>query len=947
MTVENRGNHTVDEIIERLRNDLGVPASARLVLDSRRCRAGDVFVASAGVVGDGRNFIADAIASGASAVVYESDLTQQQRSQLGSIPALAVPNLPSILGSLAHAWWGYASDALTVVAITGTNGKTTTANWLAAALNRLGYPCGVIGTLGVLDPQGVVKSGQLTTPDVISVHECLADLRDGGATHVVLEASSIGLDQNRLSAVTIDVGVFTNLTQDHLDYHVSMAAYAQAKARLFKRDELTLAVINIDDPWASQMMAGASSKVLTYGLVNGQADLSVSQIRVESTGMWFDMRIGEQSLSVQTPFMGQYNVSNMLAVAAVLTHLKVSAADILTSLQSLPVVDGRLEPVVPIAKSVAQPNLPRVLVDYAHTPDALQRVLQTLKPLAQARKGRLWCVVGCGGNRDASKRPLMAQVAQAMADQAVFTSDNPRDEPIEAILQDMLTGLVDSTAGLVRVQKDRAVAILTAIWSAQPNDVVVLAGKGHETWQEMAGVRRPFDDRQWARLALLFKENAPLVQTDSRHLSAHSLFVALRGDKFDGHDYLLEAEKVGVLAALVEHVVPGVRLPQICVGDTRQALQKFATAWRCRFEIPVIAVTGSNGKTTTKEMIASILRQWLGEHGVLSTQGNLNNEIGVPLTVLRLRESHRCAVIELGMNHPDEIALLTSIAQPNIGLVLNAQREHQEFMQSVQAVAHENGQVLVGLPADATAVFPANDPYTNSWMEQARSASKKLTFGLVDAADVKADAIESDALGSRFVLSIDSEQQTIALSAAGRHNVTNACAAAACAKAAGAPLAIIALGLEAFAAVKGRMQVHRLAQNRLLIDDTYNANPDSVRAAIEVLSGLPAPRALVLGDMGEVGDNGPQMHAEVGAYARELAIEYLWTLGEATTHSVGAFGANAQSFESVEQLCQRARAVEPMSVLVKGSRFMAMEKVVQQLQKCMPQGQAVKDHHAG
>lgn len=947
MTEQSQACPIVDEIIERLRNDIGVMASARLVLDSRRCRAGDVFVACSGVVGDGRDFIADAIASGASAIVYESVLTPQQRDQLGTKPAVAVPNLPSILGPLANAWWGYASEALTVVAITGTNGKTTTANWLAAALNRLGYPCGVIGTLGVLDPKGVAKSGHLTTPDVISVHECLADLRNSGATHVVLEASSIGLDQNRLASVSIDIGVFTNLTQDHLDYHVSMAAYAQAKARLFERNELTLAVINVDDPWSSQMMAAARSKVVTYGVVNGQADVSVRHVTVESTGMRFDLMIGGQPLSVQTTFMGQYNISNMLAVATVLNYLNVSPADIVVNLQSLPSVDGRLEPVVPIAESVAQSDLPLVLVDYAHTPDALQRVLHTLRPVAQARKGRLWCVVGCGGNRDASKRPLMAQVAQATADQAVFTSDNPRDESIEAILQDMMAGLDDNTAGLIRVQRDRAVAILTTIWQAQPNDVVLLAGKGHETWQEIAGVRHPFDDRQWARLALLFKESAPLVQTDSRQLSAHALFVALRGEKFDGHDYLLEAKQAGVLAALVERVVPGVRLPQICVGDTRQALQKFATAWRSRFDIPVIGVTGSNGKTTTKEMVASILRQWLGEHSMLSTQGNLNNEIGVPLTVLRLRESHRCAVIELGMNHPDEIALLTSIAQPNIGLVLNAQREHQEFMQSVQAVAHENGQVLVGLPADATAIFPANDPYTNSWIEQARSTSKQLTFGLVDAADVKAHAIESDALGSRFVLSINGQQQAVALSVAGRHNVTNACAAAACAKAAGAPLATIVLGLEAFAAVKGRMQVHRLAQDRLLIDDTYNANPDSVRAAIDVLSALPAPRVLVLGDMGEVGDNGAQMHAEVGAYAREREIEYLWTMGEATSHSVGAFGANAQSFESVEQLCKRARAVEPRSVLVKGSRFMAMEKVVLHLQKCTPQAQALKDHHAG
>jgi murE/murF fusion protein len=346
-------------------------------------------------------------------------------------------------------------------------------------------------------------------------------------------------------------------------------------------------------------------------------------------------------------------------------------------------------------------------------------------------------------------------------------------------------------------------------------------------------------------------------------------------------------------------------------------------------------------------MIAAILRQWVGEDAALSTQGNLNNELGVPLTVLRLRQSHRCAVIELGMNHPGEIALLSAIAQPTIGLVLNAQREHQEFMQSVAAVAQENGQVLAGLPSHGVAIFPADDPYTDSWSEQAKAVSTQLTFGLTAGAGVGAQSVRSDALGSRFVLSINEQQQAVSLSVAGIHNVTNACAAAACASAAGVPIEVIARGLEAFAAVKGRMQVHRLAENRLLIDDTYNANPDSVRAAIDVLSALPAPRALVLGDMGEVGDNGPEMHAEVGAYARQRAIDYLWTMGDATSHSVNAFGANAQGFASVEQLCERARAVEPMSVLVKGSRFMAMEKVVQQLQQPMPHGQAAEGHHAG
>lgn len=898
--------------------------AGELRLDSRQINAGDLFVACPGHAGDGRDFIGEALARGAAAVIYEANPSKKQQQALAGAPAWPVTNLRSHLGALASAWWQHPSAELTIIAITGTNGKTTTAFWAAAALRSQGVVCGAIGTLGVIDAHGQLSSGALTTPDVVSMHRQLAKFVQQGVTHVVMEASSIGLDQGRLDDVAIDVAVFTNLTQDHLDYHGDMASYAQAKALLFKRPELKTAIINGDDAYGTLMRQSTSARVLTYSSASREADLYATS-HEEREGQRVELCLADSSIQVRTPFVGRHTVANLLAVAGVLHSLDWPASRVGQALESLPAVPGRLEPVTPIV--VTQPG-PRVIVDYAHTPDALANVLQALRPLARARGGRLWCVVGCGGNRDPHKRAPMAEAAVAHADGVMFTSDNPRYEQVQLILDQMLDGLTDRSK--VGVQSNRAIAILSTIWQADSSDVVVIAGKGHEQFQEIDGQKHPFDDTQWAKLGLLFAHDTPTVQTDSRQLTPGALFVALRGERFDGHDYLDAVHKAGAIAAIVETHQPQIQsLPQIVLGPTLPALQVLATAWRMHCRLPVIGITGSNGKTTTKEMTAAICQAWVGPEHVLSTTGNLNNEIGVPLTVLRLRPQHQVAVIEMGMNHPGEIALLASIAQPTVALVLNAQREHQEFMQSVEAVAQENGQVLCALPADGVAVFPAADTYSSLWTEQSSHAAQRLAFGYGHEAQASIQNCHTDALGSQFVLMIGHEQVDIDLPVAGSHNALNACAAAACAVAAGAPMQAAAKGLASFKAVKGRMQVHRLASGQILIDDTYNANPDSVRAAIDVLHGLPAPRALVLGDMGEVGDQGPQMHAEVGAYAREQSIDYLWALGQAARDSVEAFGQQARWFDSAQSLCEYARSIDPSSMLVKGSRFMAMEKVVE------------------
>lgn len=429
------------------------------------------------------------------------------------------------------------------------------------------------------------------------------------------------------------------------------------------------------------------------------------------------------------------------------------------------------------------------------------------------------------------------------------------------------------------------------------------------------------------------------VSTDSRQVSIGNLFVALRGERFDAHDFLNEVAAQGAAAVVVERVPEGMSIPALVVPDTRIALGEIGACWRRQFKLPVIGVTGSNGKTTVKEMLASILSAAFDADNILATRGNLNNDIGVPLTVFRLHAGCKAAVIELGMNHPGEIADITAIAQPTVGLVNNAQREHQEFMESVEAVAKENGGVIQGLPADGVAVFPADDTYTSLWRAYA-GQRRVMTFGLTADADVTC-AFQVNDFGSDLSITAGGKQFQAALSAAGVHNVRNALAATACALAIGVPQDAIVRGLEAFVPVNGRLQSKTAKSGALVIDDTYNANPDSVRAAIDVLSNARAPRVLVLGDMGEVGNEGPQFHVEIGDYARDKGIEHLLTLGQLARHASSAFGTGATHFEDIAAINQAAEALVTAgtTALVKGSRFMKMERVVRHLVNTTEQGQ--------
>ena len=461
-----------------------------LVLDSRAVRPGNAFVAIAGFGAHGLGFVDQARAAGASAILFEPPAPDDLPAPAD---AIAVPGLRSRLGEMGDCFHGRATEAMTVVGVTGTNGKTSTVQLLTQAWNARGIVSGSVGTLGAGLYGHVVPTG-FTTPLVLQTHELLARMHDDGAQAIAMEASSHALDQGRVDGVHFDVAVFTNLTRDHLDYHGDMATYGAAKARLFAWPGLKAAAINLDDAFGRELIATLPSGVRAIGLSSrgdAAATLQARALRFDNAGIGFDLVADGQAHAVQSPLLGRFNVDNLLAVAGVLYALGDSPAQVAETLSKLQPIHGRMN------RLGGNGRLPLVVIDYAHTPDALEQALSSLRAHVQAR---LICVFGCGGDRDRGKRPQMAAIAEQHADVVIVTDDNPRFEDGDAIVADIMAGFAHPER--VTVQRDRARAIAHAVAMAGPDDIVLVAGKGHEPYQDIQGVQHPFDDTQIAGAAL-------------------------------------------------------------------------------------------------------------------------------------------------------------------------------------------------------------------------------------------------------------------------------------------------------------------------------------------------------------------------------------------------------------------------------------------------------------
>ena len=495
---------------------------AQLTVDSRRVKPGDAFVAWPGYAHDGRAFVQSAIDKGALACLVEAEGVEGFSANWNESLVASYKGLKEAGGLIADAYYEHPSKSVGVLAVTGTNGKTSIAWWLSAALSKLGSRCGVIGTLGVgevqtskredspLDLLKNFKANGLTTPDPLTLHQSLNAFKECGVQYCALEASSIGIVEHRLNGVRVNTAIFTNLSRDHLDYHSSMDDYWQAKSSLFDNSELVCAVINIDDPKGTELRDRLLKKndpklkiICISESGAGGGDLNAHDIRYPNAkgGLGFKVSMkgglgGAESVVIETQLVGRYNVSNILCVLATLSHLGYELGEAAKVCAKLPPVAGRMQRINDNSSTD-----PIVIVDYAHTPDALEKALASLKPLTQLG-GQLHCLIGCGGDRDSGKRPHMAQAAHANADKVIFTADNPRTEKAQSIIDEMLAGIAQLDNAKVSVEIDRAKAIGRLIHEARAGDIILLAGKGHEDYQDVNGVKISFSDVQQAEIAL-------------------------------------------------------------------------------------------------------------------------------------------------------------------------------------------------------------------------------------------------------------------------------------------------------------------------------------------------------------------------------------------------------------------------------------------------------------
>jgi murE/murF fusion protein len=947
--------------------NLSVPVRG-VTADSRKVSPGSVFVAVSGQRHRGADFVPAAVAAGAVAVVADATL------DCGGAVLLKVSDVRAALGQLASAWHGHPSRQLHVVGVTGTNGKTTTTGLIAQLCHAAGLRSAAIGTIGVWTPEGV-RPGSMTTPDAESLQALLAQLRDEGVTHVAMEVSSHALDQQRVAGVQFAATAWTNLSRDHLDYHGTEQAYGEAKARLFREFSAKAAFANGDDPVVRQVWEEGRAEAWSMG-THPAAEHQLRDLRCDADGLRATLHSpGRAPLPLEARLVGRHNAENLCAAVLVVRSLGIADAVLSRAIPLLTAPRGRLQPVDNTLGAL-------VVVDYAHTPDALDKVLGALRPLASAT-GKLVVVFGCGGDRDRGKRSVMGALACRHADLCLLTSDNPRTEQPEAILAEIEAGCAQTGAARLErltpatlasldgrsawlVEADREAAIRRAIGVLAPGDVLCIAGKGHELTQTIGTEVRPFDDAEVAArwLAVCAAEGArsegwsfrgsealaacggtlevagtraaTALCTDSRQLGRDALFVALPGDRFDGGSFAAEAIRLGAAgivctpawAAEVRAAAAETDCWLLATPDPLVALGALTLAHRRRFTPLVVGVTGSNGKTTTKELIALALSP---AGGVLATQGNFNNRIGVPLTVARLGPEHGVAVVEMGMSEPGEIALLAAMAEPQIGVITSISEAHMAGLGSLEAIAAEKASLVRALSPEGIALLPADEPLLDAVANAL--PCRVIRFGR-HAGDVRlAGPVTVDGLTQRFEADVGGTRVTVALPGLGVHLAHNALAALAVAWAAGVDLQAAAAALGRYAPVGQRMLPSRIGP-WLVLEDCYNANPRSTETALDTLATLPRPHVAVLGSMLELGPTERELHARVGAHAATTGCDLLVAVGEfAADYARGASTAGLAAVETTSDphaAAQAVAAVAPQggTVLVKGSRGARMERVV-------------------
>jgi murE/murF fusion protein len=991
-----------------------------LCSDSRKVQPGNLFAALEGLSVDGHNYLDQAVATGCSALLVNRGWQDYAPNEKAwpHVSIVEVDDTKNALGYIAANFYDHPDRQLTMIGITGTNGKTTTSFLVESLLKACGKRPGVIGTVNYRyddkNNKHVEMEAPFTTPESPILFALLREMADENITDVVMEVSSHALDQSRLTGMEFDIGVFTNLSRDHLDYHADMHHYFSSKRLLFtnylKPGGRTVIMLENStfqkegnepthekgNDWSKQMHEDLrtlfqdienSPPIITCGM-SSDCDIHPKNFTIDIDGISSETITPAGSITLKSPLVGEFNLRNILSAIGIGIAHDEKPDCMQSGLQDVKTIPGRLERVSP---EILDTPCPSVFVDYAHTPDALENVL---KALLKLRPKRLVCVFGCGGDRDPGKRALMGEIAGNLSDIVLATSDNPRSESPEEILKQIEDGLLragikkDSASELLLSKErkgydilvNRRLAISTAIRLGSAEDVILISGKGHENYQILRKGKIFFDDRieaemhlqaragssptwelEWIQqitgAQLLFPVEKSVsfnnISTDTRTIQPGDLFVALKGDNFDGRMFAEKAIEKGAAGLLIYHTPDQKEppldfqptLPVLLVPDTVIALGQLAGFLR-RWddELQVVAITGSSGKTTVKEMTGAILSQ---SHSLLKTEGNFNNLIGLPLTLFGLKPDHVIAVLEMGMNRPGEIASLTEIADPDIACIINVQEAHLEGLGDIKGVAKAKNELFAGLKTEGKVAVNLDDTIVSSLAEAL--TQKKITFGCHPDAFVRASDIKSlGEEGMEYTLHIGSKFSKVIIKGLGKHNVTNSLAAAAMAHGAGSSIEEITQGLAAFTPYDKRTCIEELPSGVKVLNDSYNANPASMLAALKTLVDLKKEnRAVaVLGDMLELGNKNDEAHSTIGRTVTELGFDFLAAFGSQAENIVnsakeaGMDPAAAKGFSSkkelsswLQELVQDGKIESGDWFLIKGSRGMRMEEVLEHLRK--------------
>lgn len=915
-----------------------------LTCDSRQVEKGFLFAVLSGTKEKGKDFITEAIEKGAACLLVE----EGEELSCTEVPIIFVKNIRLVLAKMAAHF--YTPQPQRVVGVTGTNGKTSTANFTRQIWEFLGKKSACIGTLGVIT-NDFSTYGSLTTPDSVTLHKTLQMLCEKDYQDIAIEASSHGIEQHRISGISFASVAFTNITQDHLDYHGTMENYLKAKLGLFDLEITSKNVVLNADIDAFDEIKNYCEKrglnVIDYG--TKAKIICLKDTKRTLNGQTLFLEIKGKAYTVELPLAGTFQALNALcALGLVIACNETDQDKAVLALNHLKGADGRLDYVG------TRRNGASVYVDYAHTPDALETILKALRAHT---KNRLHIVFGCGGDRDPLKRPEMGRVCDMFADVAYVTDDNPRSEdPVlirNAILSACPKGINIGSRGL---------SIQTAVENLEEGDILVIAGKGHETGQLIKGVMHPFNDKEEV-LNAIEKADAPLWQAqkikeitnaittsekdfdifgfsiDTRTLKKGDLFVAIKGESMDGHDYIQAALEKGAVGVLASHIENENQSPKVLiVEDTLKALQDIAKASRERTKAKIIAVTGSSGKTSTKEMLKIALTSVGRTH---TTKGNFNNDIGMPLTLALMPKDTKFAVIEMGMNHKGELSALTQLSKPDVTMITMVGAAHCEFFKTEEETAYAKAEIFEGMHEEGIVFLNADNAHFDLLKKEALKNKIKnvLSFGSTAEQDVSLLNVSQTNKGAVVSVRINETNYTYTLGLSGHHQVQNSLGVVGILEALGVDMSTALQALGQLHPQKGRgerFEIDCIAGTFTLIDDAYNANPDSMRAGIRVLGSLTPKnqgrRIAVIGDMLELGEQSQALHIGLKKDLIENKIDLLYTAGENASHLFDEVpqkmrGSKTQTSHELAFIVKKDVKPDDI-VLVKGSSGTKMTEIV-------------------